>query len=42
MPAELQSIHQAVLGAVLGSVADEMRAVMEGLWPDLVHKLRPK
>jgi hypothetical protein len=42
MPAELQSIHQAVLGApVLGSVADEMRAVVETLWPDLVHKLPP-
>jgi hypothetical protein len=43
MPAELQSIHQAVLGApVLGSVADEMRSVVETLWPDLVDKLPPK
>jgi hypothetical protein len=42
MPAELQSIHQAVLVApVLGRVADEMRAVVEALWPDLAHKLPP-
>jgi hypothetical protein len=42
MPAGLQSIHQAVSGAsVLGRVADERRAVVETLWPDLVHKLPP-
>jgi hypothetical protein len=40
MPAELQRIHQAVLDApVLRSVTDEMRAVVETLWPDLLHKL---
>jgi cytochrome c peroxidase len=32
--------HQAVLDApVLQSVTDEMRAVVETLWPDLLHKL---
>jgi hypothetical protein len=42
MPAELQTIHQLVLGAgVAENVNDEMRAVVETLWPDLVHKLPP-
>jgi len=42
MPAELQSIHQAGLGAsVLGSVADEMRSVVETPWPDRMDKLPP-
>jgi hypothetical protein len=40
MPAELQSIHKLVLDAgAAENVNDEMRAVAETLWPDLVHKL---
>jgi hypothetical protein len=42
MPAELQSIHETVLRArVLVNVTDEMRVVVETLWPELVHKLPP-
>jgi hypothetical protein len=42
MPAELQRIHQAVLDApMLESVTDEMRTVVETLWPELVNKLPP-
>ena len=42
MPAELQQIHETVLRArVLVNVTDEMRVVVETLWPELVHKLPP-
>jgi hypothetical protein len=42
MPAELQRLHQAVSGdRVLVNVTDEMRVVVETLWPELVHKLPP-
>jgi hypothetical protein len=40
MPAELQSIHELVLGAAMvENVTDETRAVVETLWPELGHKL---
>ena len=40
MPAELQRIHHIVLDtAVIESVSDEVRAVVERLWPELVTKL---
>ena len=40
MPAELQRIHHIVLDtAVIESVSDEVRAVVEKLWPELVTKL---
>ena len=43
MPAELQRIHSIVLDvAEVGIVSNEMRAVVESLWPDLVYKLPPK
>jgi hypothetical protein len=43
MPAELQRIHGIVLDAVeVEIISDEMRAVVEGLWPELVYKLPPK
>ena len=43
MPAELQRIHGIVLDAVeVEIISDEMRAVVESLWPDLAHKLPPK
>jgi len=42
MPAELQSIHQRVLGGGMGeTVTNEMRAVVTTLWPELVHRLPP-
>jgi hypothetical protein len=43
MPAELQRIHHVVLdGPVVEMVTDDMRAVVERLWPELVAKLPPK
>lgn len=43
MPAELQRIHSIVLDAAeVEIISDEMRAVVESLWPDLAHKLPPK
>jgi hypothetical protein len=43
MPAELQRIHSIILGAaVVEIVSDEMRAVVESLWPELAYKLPPK
>ena len=40
MPAELQRIHSIVLdAAVVEIISDEMRAVVESLWPELVYKL---
>ena len=42
MPAELQSIHQRVLGGGMGeTVTNEMRAVVTTLWPELLHRLPP-
>jgi hypothetical protein len=43
MPVELQKIHNIVLDAVVVEiVSDEMRSVVERLWPDLVAKLPSK
>jgi hypothetical protein len=43
MPAELQRIHSIVLDAAeVEIVSDEMRAVVETLWPELAHKLPPR
>ena len=43
MPAELQRIHGIVLDAVeVEIVSDEMRVVVESLWPELVYKLPRK
>ena len=43
MPAELQRIHSIVLDAVeVEAISDEMRAVVESLWPELSYKLPPK
>jgi hypothetical protein len=42
MPAELQRIHQIVLApTVTEMVTNHMRAVVQALLPDLVHKLPP-
>ena len=43
MPAELQRIYSIVLDAVeVEIISDEMRAVVESLWPELAYKLPPK
>ena len=40
MPAELQRVHRAVLGGA--QITDDMRAVVEKRWPDLIAKLPPR
>ena len=43
MPAELQAIHRYVVEMpVLEAVTDEIRAVVETVWPELIAKLPPK
>ena len=43
MPAELQRIHGIVLDAVeVEVISEEMRTVVESLWPELAYKLPPK
>jgi hypothetical protein len=43
MPAELQRIHSLVVDSVVvETISDEMRAVVESLWPELAHKLPSK
>ena len=43
MPAELQVIHRYVVETpVLDAVTDEVRAVVETVWPELISKLPPK
>jgi hypothetical protein len=42
-PAELQTIRRFVLDtAVIEVVPDEVRAVVESVWPELVAKLPPQ
>ena len=43
MPAELQAIHRYVVETpVLEEVTEEIRAVVETVWPELLSKLPPK
>ena len=43
MPAELQAIHRYVVETpVLKTVAEEIRTVVETVWPELISKLPPK
>jgi hypothetical protein len=43
MPAELQAIHRYVVETpVLENVTEEIRAVIEAVWPELISKLPPK
>jgi hypothetical protein len=43
MPAELQAIHRYVVETpVLENVTEEIRAVVEAVWPELISKLPPK
>ena len=42
MPAELQAIHRYVVETpVLEAVTEEIRAVVEIVWPELISKLPP-
>jgi hypothetical protein len=41
--ADLERLHKYMLEIEgVDAVSDEMRAVIEDLWPELVHKLPPK
>jgi hypothetical protein len=41
--ADLERLHKELLEFKrIDVVSDEMRAVIEDLWPELVHKLPPK
>jgi hypothetical protein len=42
MPADLEMLHQELLFDHIEHITDELRAVIEDLWPELVHKLPPK
>ena len=43
LPAELQRIHGSLLnGTMTGTISEETRAVVESLWPELLHKLPTK
>jgi len=41
MPADLHRLHQYMLEVERIDLSDEMRAVVEELWPELAHKLPP-
>jgi hypothetical protein len=43
MPAELQTIHRYVVETpLLKAVTEEIRSVVETVWPELISKLPPK
>jgi hypothetical protein len=43
MPADLKRLHKYMLDVEhISIISDEMRAVVESEWPELVHKLPPK
>jgi hypothetical protein len=43
MPADLKRPHKYMLDVEhIGIISDEMREVVEELWPELAHKLPPK
>ena len=42
-PADLKRLHKYMLDLEhIGIISDEMRAVVEELWPELARKLPPK
>ena len=42
-PADLERVHKEIRGFErIEAVSDEMRTLIEELWPELVHKLPPK
>ena len=43
MPADLKRLHKYMLDIEhIDHISDEMRAVVQELWPELAHKLPPK
>ena len=43
MPADLERLHEYMLEVEgITEISDEIRAVVEELWPELAHKLPPK
>ena len=43
MPADLKRLHKYMLDIEhIDHISDEMRAVLEGEWPELIHMLPPK
>ena len=43
MPADLKRLHKYKLDVEhIGIISDEMREVIEELWPELAHNLPPK
>jgi hypothetical protein len=43
MPADLKRLHKYMLEIEhISVISDEVRAVVEAEWPELVHKLPPK
>jgi hypothetical protein len=43
LPADLERLHKYMLEVEhIDHISDEMRAVVEELWPELAHKLPPK
>jgi hypothetical protein len=43
MPADLKRLHKYMLDIEhISVISDEVRAVVEEEWPELVHKLPPK
>ena len=43
LPADLQRLHRFILDTdVIEVISDEMREVVEAVWPELVDKLPPK
>jgi hypothetical protein len=43
MPADLKRLHKYMLEIEhISVISDEVRAVVEEEWPELVHKLSPK
>jgi hypothetical protein len=43
MPADLKRLHKYMLDVEhIGVISNEMREVVEELWPELTHKLPPK
>ncbi|HMF21262.1 MAG TPA: hypothetical protein VKG24_03960 [Pseudolabrys sp.] len=43
LPADLKRLHKYMLEVEhIDHISDEMRAVVEELWPEVAHKLPPK
>ena len=43
MPSDLQRLHRSMLDTdAIEVISDEMREVIESLWPEVAYKLPPK